>query len=446
MSRFGSQRRRRRAVLALGSASTFAITAAGCAAGGGSGSGTGSAPTPGTKQGVKVTLVNSAGSTVQDIFVAELKRFEQLHPGVSAEYVSTQGQNHIEKVTTAFAAGTPYDVIRLSPSDTPGFAERGQLRAIDDLIKRDKYELSDFAEKCVAQYYWKGKLFALPRGFGNQDVYYNTAALASSGVKPPTYDWNSKEWTVDDFLQTALRLTRPNATPVVWGWNQGADLRAWAPWVWIFGGDVLSKDGSKCILDEQPAVDGLQFLQDLIYKHRVMPPPSLKVNSVNAMGTGEVAMALATPSAMQNYRKVQGLVFDVAPMPRKVTRLTSGGGVAWHLAAATPNLNEAWELHKFAASPEVQTKECEEGSVAPPRKSIIKSSCFVDRTKPPKGIDTFLQAPEFVHPDPQALGWDDMETEITKGLAGLYDTSKTARQMVQDVVPQVNRIIAANRR
>jgi multiple sugar transport system substrate-binding protein len=420
------------------------VLAAACTTGGG---GAGApAPTPGTRPGVKVTMVNSAGGAVQDIFVAELKRFEQLHPGVSAEYVNTQGQNHAEKVTTAFAAGTPYDVIRLSPSEMPGFAERSQLRAIDDLIKRDRYDLSDFAEKCVAQYYWKGKLYALPRGFGNQDVFYNTAALAAAGVKAPPYDWTSREWTTDDFLGTATKLTRPDASPPTWGWNQARELRAWAPWVWNFGGDILAKDGGKCVLDQQPAVDGLQFLQDLIHKHRVMPPPSQSLNSVNAMGTGELAMALATPSAMQNYRRVPGLVFDVAPVPRKATRLTSGGGVAWHLAAATPNLNEAWELHKFVASQEVQVRECEEGSVAPPRKSVLTSSCFVDRTKPPKGIDTFLQAPEYVRPDPQALGWDEMEAEINKGLAFLFDGSKTARQVVQEIVPQVDRVIAANRR
>ena len=420
------------------------LSVLGCA-GGGTGAGS-AVPTPGTRQGVKVTIVNSAAGTVQDIFVRQLKSFEQQHPGVSAEYVTTQGQNHMEKVTAAFAAGTPYDVIRLQPNDTPAFAERGQVRALDDLIKRDKYDLTDFSEKCVAQYYWKGKLYALPRGFGNQDVYYNTAALAAGGVQPPPYDWNSKEWTTDDFLQAATKLTRPNSVPQGWGWNQGRDLRAWAPWVWNFGGDILSKDGTKCVLDLQPAVDGLQFLQDLIYKHRVMPPPSTGLNSVNAMGSGELAMALATPSAMQNYRKVQGLVFDVAPMPRKATRLTSGGGVAWHLAATTPNLNEAWELHKFAASTEVQTEECKEGSTAPPRKSVLKAPCFLDRTQLPKGIDTFVQAPEFVHPDPQALGWDEMETEINKGLATLYDNSKTARQVVQEIVPQVDRIIKANAR
>lgn len=440
----GDVSRRQVLTRATGMAALVGLSAAGCTtgdAGGASG-----APTPGTKQGVKVSIVNSAGGAVQEIFVRELQRFERTHPGVSAEYVSTAGQNHLEKVTAALVAGTPHEVIRMSPNDTPGFVERGQIRAIDDLIKRDKYDMTDFFEKCVAQYFWKGKLYALPRGFGNQNVYYNTAALSSAGVTQPPYDWNSKEWTTDDFLQVATKLTRTGGSADVWGWNQGRDLRSWAPWVWNFGGDILSKDGSKCILDQQPAVDGLQFMQDLIYKHRVMPPPTTTLNNVTAMGTGELAMALGNPAAMQNYRRVQGLVFDVAPMPRKATRLTSGGGVAWHLAAFTPNLNEAWELQKFAASQEVQIEECKEGSTAPPRKSVLKSPCFVDRTQPPKGIDTFVQAPEFVHPDPQALAWNEMEDEINKGLMALLANARTARQVVQDIVPQVDRIIKANNR
>ena len=440
---------RRRSAFTLATAS-FAATAAGaaitaCVPGGGAAT-PGGVPTPGIKQGVKVTLVNSAGGAVQEIFERELKRFERMHPGVTAEYVSTQGQNHLEKVVTAFAGGTPYDVIRMNPSDTPAFAERGQIRAIDDLVKRDKYALTDFAEKCIAQYYWRGKLYALPRGFGNQDIYYNVASFQAAGVKQPPYDWNSREWTVDDFLNTATKLTGTINGKQSWGWNQGRDLRQWAPWVWIFGGDILNKEGTKCILDEPPAVEGLQFLQDLYYRHRVMAPPTDNLNTVQAIGNGELGMGLGSPSAMQNYRRIQGLVFDVAPMPRKVTRLTSGGGVAWHLAATTANLNEAWELHKFAASPEVQIEECKEGSTAPPRKAVLRDACFVDRSKPPKGIDVFLQAPEFVHPDPQALGWDEMEAEINKGLAALYANQKTARQVVQEIVPQVNNIIAANKR
>src|SRR5918995_1423748 len=97
---------RRRTLILPAVVSAAGVAGAACVPGGGSG--VGGVPTPGTKQGVKVTIVNSAAGAVQAIFDRELRRFERMHPGVTAEYVSTQGQNHLEKIVTAFAGGTPY--------------------------------------------------------------------------------------------------------------------------------------------------------------------------------------------------------------------------------------------------------------------------------------------------------------------------------------------------
>lgn len=397
--------------------------------------------------GTRLSFASWGGPDVQDISKRFAQTFMEQHPGVSVEFISTASQNHNEKITAASAAGTPIDVFYLQPSDTPSFVERGLVRSLDDLVKRDRYDTSDFFEKCLGQYLWKGKLYALPRGFGNQDVYYNVSMLEAAGVAKPPYDWNAKTWTTDDFLDAAKRLVRLSSGDVaVWGWNQGRGLRQWAPWVWIFGGDILNKDGTQCILDQPPAVDGLQFVQDLIYKHRVMPAPDQKVNTQNAFGSSQLGMALGIPADLTSYRKLQGISWDVAPMPRKATRLTSGGGVAWHLAAATASLAGAWELLKLVASTEFQTSECQAAATAPPRKSVLRSPCFVDRSQPPKGIDVFLQAPDFVHPDPQAVAWPDIEVEINKGLASLWDGSKTARQVAQEIVPQANRLLATSSR
>ena len=174
-----------------------------------------------------------------------------------------------------------------------------------------------------------------------------------------------------------------------------------------------------------------------------MPPPSARVNAINAMGSGQLGMAMGIPASLANYRKQAGLRFDVAPMPRKVARLTSGGGVAWHLAAGTADPNAAWELHKVVAGKDFQLDECQADVTAPPRKGVLTSPCFVDRSKPPKGIDVMVQAPEFVHTDPSVLGWTDAEDEIQKALAPFWDGTKTARQVVQEVVPHVNRILKA---
>jgi multiple sugar transport system substrate-binding protein len=436
----------RRHVLGVG-AGVFGATVAavGCAPGSG-GSAAEKAPPAGTiKAGTKLSFAGWGDPTVQEISNRHAKRFQETHPGVNVEFISTQGLNHLEKITAAQAAGTPIDVFYLSPGDTPTLANRGQLRAIDDLIKRDRYDASDFYEKCIGQYNWKGKLYALPRGFGNQDIYYNVAAFQATGITLPPYDWNARTWTTDEFLDAAIRLTRAAGTDG-WGWNQGRGFRQWAPWVWNFGGDVLDKAGTRSVLDQPQAIEGLQFLQDLIHRHRVMPAPDVRLNGMNAFGSGTLGMQMGIPANLANYRRLEGLSWDVAPMPRKATRVTSGGGVAWHMSAATADVNGAWELHKMVAGKEFQTDECQADVTAPPRKSVLRSACFVDRSRPPKGIDVMVQAPEFVQPDPQALGWTEAEEVLNEALGALWNGSKTARQIVQEVSPQVNRILQENAR
>ena len=431
-------RRSRRAVL---SAASVGIAAIACAPGT---TGT-QGPAAGLKSGVKITYAFSTSADQAGVMTRAAEAVPQKWPGLTAEFINTQGQGHIQKVTTSMASGTPIDLFTLNPGDMVPFANQAQVRAIDDLIRRDKYDVSDFFEKCFEQYRWKGKSHALPRGFGNQDIYYSTALWDKAGIKRPPYDWKARDWTTEEFLDATLRLSRlpgsgGSTGGGVWGWNQGRGLRQWAPWVWIFGGDILNKEGTASILDQGPAVEGLQFLQDLIHKHKVMPPPTPAVNSIQTLG-GNLGMAMGIPAEMGRYRQRPGLEFDVAPMPKQVARMTSGGGIAWHMAAGTPNVNEAWEVQKWIASQEVQTWECEVGGTAPPRKSVIKSPCFVDRNQQPKGVDVFLQAPEFVHTDPQAVGWQEAEEVVIAGLASLWDGSRTARQIVQDVVPQVNRIL-----
>lgn len=402
----------------------------------------GSSTTGQLKASAPLQFMSWGEPAVGEIFQRAAQQFTSRSPGVQVEYISSQGQNHLEKLQAMLAAGTPPAVFYLSPGDTPTFAHGKLIRPLDDLIKRDRYDSSDFFEKCLAQYFWKSKLYELPRGFGNQDVYYNTSMFDAGGLKSPPADWNDRGWTVDDFLDAALRLTRRSGSDVqVWGWHQGRGLRQWGPWVWAFGGEVLNKDGTRCLLDQPAALEGLQFLQNLIHRHRVMPPPDVRLNSIQAMGSGQLAMAMGIPANLNDYRALPGLAFDVAPLARKAIRVTSGGGVAWAMAQAIRDVDAAWELHKWIVSKNVQITECEAGVVAPPRKSVLRSPCYVDRTRPPKSIDVFLQAPDFVHPDPQALGWTDAEAEINTGLGALWTGEKTARQIAQDLVPRVNQLL-----
>ena len=45
----------------------------------------------------------------------------------------------------------------------PTAVERNMLRRLDDLLKRDKTDLSDFRKDSLVLYQWKGAQLALPR-------------------------------------------------------------------------------------------------------------------------------------------------------------------------------------------------------------------------------------------------------------------------------------------
>ena len=44
--------------------------------------------------------------------------------------------------------------------------------------------------------------------------------------------------------------------------------------VWQAGGDILNADGTATALDKPESAAGIQFLQDLIWKHKVMADPA----------------------------------------------------------------------------------------------------------------------------------------------------------------------------
>jgi ABC-type glycerol-3-phosphate transport system substrate-binding protein len=452
----------RRSVLRAALAGAGAAVTGACAPEGPDAAG-GEAPPAGVQPGVRVSFAATAPPDQAAVAARAARAVAQRVPGLAAEFVNTQGQHHTDKVTAAMAGGTPIDVFTLNPAELVPFADKGRVRALDDLIRRDRYDVADFFERCFDQFRWRGRAYALPLDFASQDVYYGTALWDAAGLQRPPYDWRARDWTAQEFLDAARRLARLPAEPAgpaeaidggrerrppgagagpgVWGWQQGTALRQWAPWVWSFGGDVLDPHGTRCVLDQPPAVEGLQFLQDLIHTHRVMPPPADGVDAVAALGSGRLGMALGVPALAVRLRQVRGLAFDVAPMPRRATRLTSGGGLGWHLAAGTPHVNEAWALQQWLASREVQTWLCELGGAAPARRSLSTAPCSYDRTAPSKGADVFLQAPEFVHLVPQAPGWTEALEILNAGLASLWDGSKTARQVTREVVPPINRLL-----
>ncbi|HEY8746214.1 MAG TPA: sugar ABC transporter substrate-binding protein, partial [Chloroflexota bacterium] len=400
---------------------------------------------PSGTSGAALTAMAWGDVNTQKVMHDQIPLYERQHPGVKITYINTAGGNaHYQKLQTMMAGGDAPSVFYMDPSLMPSYATKGVLGVLDSYVQASHYDLTDFYPKAIGQYYWQGKLYGLPRGFGNQDLYWNQGLFQKAGIQPPGAQWDDPKWTTDAFLALADKLTvRSGGKVTQFGYGQSLGLRQWEPWVWLFGGEVVDQANQKCLLAEQPAMNGLQFLADLMHKYQVMPAPDYTQQQTNAsmFASNRLGMNMDIPAALSTYRQLTTITWDVAPLPKQQRAVTSGGGICWAMYGKGPQPQAQWDLLSWLTGASFQTAETVANVTAPPRKSIADSPAYNDPKQPPKHMDVFLKAPDFVHTDPVSVNFNAVDTLIEKQLSYLWDGSKAARDVLPSLATQVDSLL-----
>ncbi|MEI7025994.1 ABC transporter substrate-binding protein [Paenibacillus sp. y28] len=130
--------------------------------------------------------------------------FEAKYPDIKVDVVvlSEKGdtQESMQKLDLAAAAGDEMDVIMFS--DPAGYAQRvglGMAEPLDAFISKEGFKVTD-DYKVDTQL--NGKYYALPGKFNPWYVLLNKDHLDAAGLQVP------KDWTWDDFMDYAKKLTK----------------------------------------------------------------------------------------------------------------------------------------------------------------------------------------------------------------------------------------------
>ena len=100
------------------------------------------------------------------------------------------------------------------------------------------------------------------------------------------------DWTWDRFLEVAKKLAKDiNGDGSLDQWGCATSMW-WEDYVWQSGGEIVSADGNKCLLDRPEAYKGLQFMSDLINRYHVAPNAQEAANlgSAKLFTTGKIGM------------------------------------------------------------------------------------------------------------------------------------------------------------
>jgi multiple sugar transport system substrate-binding protein len=373
------------------------------------------------------------------------------HANVKIDHQTVPADQYPTKLQTLFAAGTPPDVYCYLQEVTPiiTVAEKKMHLPLTDYIQKDNLDLSDFRPDALNLYIWDNVTYAIPRDYGNQNIYYNVDLFDAAGLQAPPSDWEDKTWTFDAFLETAKALTKGTADHTdQWGFLVNRAQRPWASWLYSNGGALVHRDQRGVATDsamaDDASVQALQFAQDLIHKHKVAPTPDIEseLGGFDLFATGKVGMMINNPSAVNRYRTIETFKWNVATIPLGAAekRGTGGGGTGWASGAATKSPDIAWEFIKYITTPQAQLDEVAVGATTPSRLSVVTSDSFLDASKPPSNAKAFAQAQEYVVRDPVHVLWPEIFQRIYSPAmdtlwGGTADAATVAKQIKDGADP-----------
>jgi multiple sugar transport system substrate-binding protein len=423
-----------------------AMTLAACGAGtqASSGASGGAATSAQIKKGAKIVWAVDDGATRTPLREDQIKLFKDKFPDLQVETVT--GATSAEKLQALFAAGTPPDLFRQETAGMAFFGSHDQLAALDPLIKRDKYDLSDFFPNAWELWKWKGKHYGVPF-LGIRILFFNRALTQQVGTKVPT-TWKDAAWTFDAFVDACKKATVAQGTSATrWGTDLGTDRRDWQPWVWSNGAELFSEDGTKVLLDQPQALEAIQYLADLIHKHRVAPTPDeLKAQGgrTSLFQAGNLLIYHNPVNNVAANRKAVSFDWSLSGLPKGKAKApaASGGGVGWFLTGASKVKDETWELMKVLASKESVRLEAVRGEAPPSRRSVANEPEFINPPEPPKSdMKVVVEALELMHVETPLIQGVEIDNVLNAELMPVWTGQRTAKDSVAAAVAKIKPLL-----
>jgi multiple sugar transport system substrate-binding protein len=393
--------------------------------------------------GPPVTIEYSIWGDPQEITsqTAIANAFHAANPLITVSPNVSDWDAYWDKLQTGLAGGAAPDVFAMDGPLFPDYQSRDVLLDLKPYIDRDGYDLSQLTEQGVADFTTAGGQFGLPRDLNVIVLYYNKAMFDAAGIPYPddTWDWAK-------LVEVGKQLTKDDngdGTVDQWGfYTETTDMENfWLSAVWQNGGDVLAPDGKSTVLGTDQAAGGIQFVQDLIWKDKIMADPALFAETGDAFEQGKAAME-ANGSWLVPTHLAAGIDLGIAPLPKgpagRFTSVNPTGAVVYKGSKAP---DAAWEFVKYLASPAAQEQLMTLKASLPVSKEVLAgpyASSF-------DGAKVFADSLAYAKLKPSFRGYN----EFTTILQGELDTNvfnapnKTAKDALASVIPQLDALLAS---
>ena len=376
-----------------------------------------------------------------------IEEFERANPDVRVEWLPI-GE---EKVVVSMLGG-------VGPDITEVFGDFAQRLARNGMLLVRPYVARDFTPQDIADFWppaWdasfvkfgsqKGIQFRIPRYMLTTVFYYNEDLFQKSGLVTPAELDARGEWDWARLRDSAKKLTQSSADTInIYGFV--TNTTAWrriVNWARAAGGDFIDpQDPTRFIGDRPEAVEGITFLQNMIWEDRCMAPGWIH-SSFYQGKVGIIEDGIHAIIDRFETRIKEAFSWNIAPTPVGPTgRNAYTGDDGFSIWAHTKHPEEAWAFVKFMTSKEGQELMIHHEGLAPVRQSAMRSytgirprlnlyslALNMQQAAPP--IASYLMG------DVSRIG--EVMTEVLQ--SSLVDNSKPYEQAAHEAKPVLESII-----
>jgi len=270
------------------------------------------------------------------------KRFEREYPNIKVQ-VESYGDSFDQKLAASFGAKNPPDVMYMW--DFPTYYE--SLIPLDDLLKQDKsINLNDYYPALFNYCKYEGKLYGLPVGFTSHVIYYNKDLFKTQKITTP-----STNWTWDEFIEKARKLTNPSQKIYGFAFPVSPDPYDFEQFLWSNGGSYCSPDGKEIngYLNSREMVEVLSLFTKMLKEKIAVLTGTQQIQSGGDLfKAGKLGMLESGIWRLPEFIEAK-LNFGVHILPafkgKPVKSILNVSAIS--IAKDTKNLKEAWEFVKY---------------------------------------------------------------------------------------------------
>ena len=366
-----------------------------------------------------------------------IEGYEKENPDVDIQLEIISNGDYWTKMETAAAGGSAPDVFWVDARRFGNYAKEGMLVGMDDYIKENNIDMSQYLENITNIYNYDGTQYAMPSFWDDTVLLINTKLMEEYGIEKPSKDWKWNEMIT--WLEDAKTKLPSDVYPFASNSIEYTQLGVYNE-IALAGGQVINEDKTKALIDTPETINGYKTLFDLVKSDLHSPFDVTIETGAGTLFKSEKALVYQAGSySLLTYSdKEQAQVagnFEIYPIPEIKEGVKSKSvihGVGNVISANSKHPDVAFDFINYMSSEESMKTYTELALVSQSHKNVQDYYGEVMKNKTGLDVSVVYNVADGAMPLPNSINTAKWDKVIVDNISEYMQDKKSFDDMIKD--------------